>query len=57
MEIQNFLFDQHFALFIAVTCALVAAIVVLTFYRYYANGKWAAGYWWSQRDRELGPGS
>jgi hypothetical protein len=24
--------------------------------RHYSRGVWAAGYWWSERDRKRGPG-
>ncbi len=35
--------------------AVIAAAGMLV-YRYTKGGMWAAGYWWSERDRRRGPG-
>jgi hypothetical protein len=42
--------------FIALAKSAVIGGLSLVAYRNVAGGKWAAGYWWSKRDRELGPG-
>lgn len=39
---------------IAATAAISGVVVGIC--RYLSDGKWAAGYWWSKHDRELGPG-
>ena len=44
-----------FVLIIAATIIAVCSVVLAT-YRYLLEGKWVAGYWWSKRDREFGPG-
>jgi hypothetical protein len=37
---------------IAIACGAGVAL----YRNYVVDGTWAAGYWWSRRDRELGPG-
>jgi hypothetical protein len=43
---------------LVVLAAAIAAVATVWFvvYRKVARGMWAAGYWWSDRDRARGPG-
>jgi hypothetical protein len=34
----------------------VGGTALFRFWRQRRNGVWAAGYWWSDRDRRMGPG-
>ena len=45
-------------IFLALTMAAVAgASVAIIVRRIAARGRWAAGYWWTDRDRRHGPGT
>ena len=43
-------------LFSVLTKSAVVCGLALAAHHKAAGGTWAAGYWWSKRDRELGPG-
>jgi hypothetical protein len=41
---------------LSIVAGLGAAFSMAMAARHYSHGVWAAGYWWSVRDRERGPG-
>ena len=50
--------DYMLEIFLALTIAAVAGgSIAIVVRRIAARGKWAAGYWWSDRDRRHGPGT
>ena len=50
--------DGNIELILIVTMAIVAVASALVVARRIAGrGTWAAGYWWSERDRSRGPGT
>jgi hypothetical protein len=50
--------DDMLEVFLALTIAAVAGgSIAIVVRRIAARGKWAAGYWWTDRDRRHGPGT
>jgi len=50
--------DGMIEVILALAVAAVAgASVAIVVRRIAARGKWAAGYWWTDRDRSRGPGT
>jgi hypothetical protein len=50
--------DGTIEIFLALTMAAIAgASVAIVVRRIAARGRWAAGYWWTNRDRHHGPGT
>jgi hypothetical protein len=50
--------DGMLEIVLALTIAAVAGgSIAIVVRRIASRGKWAAGYWWSDRDRRHGPGT
>ena len=50
--------DEMLDIFLVLTIAAVAGgSIAIVVRRIAARGKWAAGYWWTDRDRHHGPGT
>jgi hypothetical protein len=50
--------DGTVEIVLALTMAAIAGgSIAIVVRRIAARGKWAAGYWWTERDRSRGPGT
>jgi hypothetical protein len=57
-NIPEKIMDGMLELLLALTMAAIAGVsVAIVVRRIAARGKWAAGCWWTDRDRRHGPGT